>query len=79
MMEFVLGLTVGLLLFLLRDKVNVHINIKHTHIHKQDELSVGNLEPELDEEGNPKYNSSYGDPNVIAWFDQMHSRKGDDE
>lgn len=77
-MELLIIVIVALALLAI-SKGGIEININHTHIHKQDELSVGNLEPETDEDGKPKYNPSYGDPNVVAWFDQMHSRKGDNE
>jgi hypothetical protein len=70
-MELIIIVIVALALLAI-SKGGIEININHTHIHKQDELPV-----DTPKEG--EFNSSYGDPNVIAWFDQMHSRKGDNE
>jgi hypothetical protein len=74
-MELLIIVIVALALLAI-SKGGIEININHTHIHKQDELSV---DIPKDEDGEPKYNPSYGDPGVVAWFDQMHSRKGENE
>lgn len=74
-MELLIIVIVALALLAI-SKGGIEININHTHIHKSDELPVDNT---TEEDGEPKYNPSYGDPNVMAYFDQLHSRKGDNE